>query len=1583
MSKKLILLGSFMACTALVLFLAKPVQAAGVTVSGTVVAPDGSALNASLEGINVNLNPQGPGSGYYSPFIQGGVFSIANVVAGQYQVMINYGGGHDYTSAKPFIITVGNSNVDLGTINLTKPSITGTLYAPDGTTPIPNASISIRTKDYTFNMGSGTDGSGNFRIGGLDPNNYVIIAYPPNGSSYAESAGTEVNYTGTVITGLSLQLTNPCVIGTVVQPDGSALSEDNAIININFYNQDHSVQKSTNTNKQKNGQFKFGSVPAGTYTLEVRTQNSAFTNAVPKTVTITSCATANNVGNILLTSAQIQGVVYRPDGTTPLANAWVQIHTDDWSIQQGVNTNANGQYTLGGISAGTYKLKVNKPWNVTDVVEPDEKSVTITTGGSVQTINFTFLQATKFLTGRVTKSNGTGVPYANINVNKEGASGGSGAQTAADGSYSLALSGGTWDVNVNPSNCPGCPIADWYYSGQPQRVIFNNDSSTETKTLNITVISANSTVTGRVLKPDGSPMTNANVDVRTQDGIGNNNQVSPDGSFTVRVSAGTYYVNVYTSDSQYSFQAISVTVGDNETKNVGNITAKMKAARIVGKVTKEDGTPLPGIYINANLQSGSGGNGSNTQSGSDGVFTLAVTAGRWNVNIDTGRTTKYVYSGQSVSVDLATDTSVVTYNDNSNLVMVLTYADATITGYIKDTAGNVINGFCSWAYARPNATTTLFGQTPEYGGPVNCQTGQFSISVPSKVASTYTIGMHMPPNSQYSAIPVIVAVFADTTAQKDITLKTNDATVTGRVIDQNGKVLTSCVNTGAGQSSGGPSNSFGGVNFSDQSGNWRDGQINSDCTYQVNLLSGKYQMGWWISASGYMNKPSSPDPITIPAGNTTINIKVSKADATITGRVVDPNGNGLDAYVYGGNWSEIKSGPGGPKKEDMDKELNANIKTNPNGTFSLPVLSGHIYNINANLPPGTAFMPSDDQQVNLMTTKTASVTIKMKKALGTMTGTVKLSGVPVNMAYVNCWNEKGGGNGSPVEFGGKYSLNYAAGIWHCGANSFNGTQFYKSDEVKITITTQTKISQDFALKPSSFEVPPPVTESFDAGQAHTTTLANGTKIISPAGAYGTSGTTVTLSATPTVSMMEDQLNTVFGVGYDLSVKDSSNNAITNFNSAVQVIFSYKDADLAALGLTEAALKSKYFDDSSNAYKDTTYTIDTTNNTITVTTTHFTKFAIVSSQGALGGKSTAANIMAVPVSSGGPQVVILDNNGKVKSRFFAYDSKSKVAIDAITADVNGDGSKEVITAPGAGMSAEVKVFTQAGKLLLKFFPYDSKIKTGIYISAADVNGDGKAEIITSPRAGLAAPVRVFNASGKSVKAISQFYAYDKKFKSGIKTQTGDVDGDGSYEIIAYPRASSSPQIAVFKYNGKLVTRFYAFDSKMRGSYNVAVGDVNKDGKDEIVVAAEAGIAPQVAVFNKSGKQVGRFLAFDSKFRGGVNISVGDYNNDNTMEILATVESKSGPEVKIFNATGKLLKQFWAYDKKLKTGITTFVADVNNDGKNEIVVAPGANLKEAVKIFNSLSKLLSQFFPYGKDFKGGIAISPAYKQSSLIT
>jgi len=80
----------------------------------------------------------------------------------------------------------------------------------------------------------------------------------------------------------------------------------------------------------------------------------------------------------------------------------------------------------------------------------------------------------------------------------------------------------------------------------------------------------------------------------------------------------------------------------------------------------------------------------------------------------------------------------------------------------------------------------------------------------------------------------------------------------------------------------------------------------------------------------------------------------------------------------------------------------------------------------------------------------------------------------------------------------------------------------------------------------------------------------------------------------------------------------------------------------------------------------------------------------------------------------------------------------------------------------------------------------------------------------------------------------------------------------------------------------------------------------------------------------------FTPFDSKFKGGVNVATGDLDGNGTDEIIAGRGDGGKPEIRVFNMTGKLLYQsFEAYSSFGNPGIDVTALDVDFDGKDDII------------------------------------------------
>lgn len=211
----------------------------------------------------------------------------------------------------------------------------------------------------------------------------------------------------------------------------------------------------------------------------------------------------------------------------------------------------------------------------------------------------------------------------------------------------------------------------------------------------------------------------------------------------------------------------------------------------------------------------------------------------------------------------------------------------------------------------------------------------------------------------------------------------------------------------------------------------------------------------------------------------------------------------------------------------------------------------------------------------------------------------------------------------------------------------------------------------------------------------------------------------------------------------------------------------------------------------------------------------------------------------------------------------------------------------------------------------------------------------AQIVTGAGAGGGPHVIVRTASDPT-SILYSFYAYDPGFLGGVRVATGDVNGDGYDDIITSPGPGGGPHIQVF--SGKdgftILGSFYAYAPEFTGGVFVAAGDVNGDGKADVITGADAGGGPHVRVFD--GTQLGNIetaevlglFGYGPTFTGGVRVGAGDFNNDNKADIVTGPGPGGGPHVRIFSgADGGELSAFMAYPTAFTGGV--FVASGEGD------------------------------------------------------
>jgi cyclophilin family peptidyl-prolyl cis-trans isomerase len=317
-------------------------------------------------------------------------------------------------------------------------------------------------------------------------------------------------------------------------------------------------------------------------------------------------------------------------------------------------------------------------------------------------------------------------------------------------------------------------------------------------------------------------------------------------------------------------------------------------------------------------------------------------------------------------------------------------------------------------------------------------------------------------------------------------------------------------------------------------------------------------------------------------------------------------------------------------------------------------------------------------------------------------------------------------------------------------------------------------------------------------------------------------------------------------------------------------------------------------------------------------------------------------------------------------------------EAITITVNPAPPTHGIFATGTGVGGGplVQVYdAQTGLLRFSFNAYDPAFRGGVRVAVGDVNGDGVADIITAPGPGGGPLVNVF--SGIDLSLISSFNAYDPGLRSGIFVAAGDVNGDGHANIITAPDAGGGPLVEVFNGTDALLLAFNAYDASFLGGVHVAARDVNGDGKAEIITAPGFGGGPLVKVFDAATAVLRlAFNAYDSNFIGGVYVAAGDVNGDGKADIITG--ANGAPHVKVFSgADNTQLDSFLAFNSSSVSGVRVAAVDANGDGKADLVLGEGPGQAPEIKIMDGVSlAVLDDFFAYDSTYLGGVFVGAGH-------
>jgi hypothetical protein len=254
--------------------------------------------------------------------------------------------------------------------------------------------------------------------------------------------------------------------------------------------------------------------------------------------------------------------------------------------------------------------------------------------------------------------------------------------------------------------------------------------------------------------------------------------------------------------------------------------------------------------------------------------------------------------------------------------------------------------------------------------------------------------------------------------------------------------------------------------------------------------------------------------------------------------------------------------------------------------------------------------------------------------------------------------------------------------------------------------------------------------------------------------------------------------------------------------------------------------------------------------------------------------------------------------------------------------------------------------------------------GIDLDVANLDDDPEEEIVTAAGGGGSPHVRVFNvdqATGAKQDTAVSFNAYPG-FTGGARVAVGDVTGDGVPEIVTGAGPGAGAHVRVFNRDGTVNNPGWnAYTPGFRGGVDVAVGNFDEDVALEIVTGAGPGGGPHIRIFNGNGSVVNEGIyAYNAEFTGGVFVAAGNLDNTGTAAIVTAPMGQGGPHIAVFNSNLSVRNGGWyAYGSAFNGGATVAVANVlgaANSGQ-EIITGAGPGGGPHVRIFDEAGGVLS--------------------------
>ncbi|MBI5913711.1 hypothetical protein HY839_04735 [Candidatus Azambacteria bacterium] len=228
----------------------------------------------------------------------------------------------------------------------------------------------------------------------------------------------------------------------------------------------------------------------------------------------------------------------------------------------------------------------------------------------------------------------------------------------------------------------------------------------------------------------------------------------------------------------------------------------------------------------------------------------------------------------------------------------------------------------------------------------------------------------------------------------------------------------------------------------------------------------------------------------------------------------------------------------------------------------------------------------------------------------------------------------------------------------------------------------------------------------------------------------------------------------------------------------------------------------------------------------------------------------------------------------------------------------------------------------------FFSYDESFLGGQTIARIDLDRDGAFETI------IIEHNHAVIKEGDIVRA--QIYPFGSVWRGELSVATVDT-GDENGLYLVFGQKTRGGKVAVTRADGVVITRpFEVIRAGFAGGVTVSAGHLNNSANTEIVIGIARG-ASLVRVFSLRGRLLSAgWSAFGARDTQGVSVAMGDIDGDGRDDIIAG-HARGIPEVKVFDSRGALKNRFVAGSQQSRAGIDVSSARFDGDWRSDIITS----------------------------------------------